>query len=353
MRSHSKPRNNILLVIDGFGQGGIQQAYKVLIDEYCKIFDKVYLIVIQSSPSELQVPDISNLRTVRLQSWGLLDFRTLIKYYKVVKKSDPTIIIASIYRSQVWSALIKSKNMKLVWVEHNIYLSRTFLQWKLMKILAKRVYKIIGVSDDVSEYTKGKLKTEIITIPNPLTLAPSKHPVIARSADFVFVSRMTTQKNPELMLRSFARFIDEYKTNSKLHIVGDGYLTKLLKQLSIELGVEKNCIFHGWLDIKSVHELMAKNMTLVSTSIFEGMSIVRLEAFANGCCVVTTETGGTHLFKDLSADGLFIASATDESISLAMFDSIKPKYWTEAAILKRMSLISKFEPNKIALEIID
>lgn len=344
---------SIILVIDGFGQGGIQQAYRILFEEYCKTFGNDYLIIIRTSTVEIEIPYIENLSIIRLNSKNLTDIFNFYKFNRIIHQIKPDFIIASIYRSQIWAALSKSKYTKLIWIEHNTYLSRTKSQWNLMKVLSNKVDKIVGVSDDVKELTELKLGKPVVTIPNPCTFTSSGHNLYNKSSDFIFVSRMSSQKNPELMLRSFARIVDKLAATSKLHMVGDGNLLDSFKLLSKELNIDSRCVFHGWLKIELVQELMSTSSTLVSTSIIEGMSLVRLEALASGCCVVTTNTGGAHLFDSISRDGFFVVNSDIDAIGQAMLESLKPIYWLNSAVLTRARIVENFNPETIANSLIN
>jgi glycosyltransferase involved in cell wall biosynthesis len=345
-------KNTIMLVIDGFGQGGIQQAYKVLIREYCRNFERVYLVILQPSEPELKIESFPNFEVLRVNSRKLIDISNFIAFRKKIIDINPNIIIASIYRSQIWSALVKKNSTKLIWVEHNTYMNRTLVQWKVMKCLVNRVNKIVGVSNDVSDITESKLKRETITIPNPITFNQQFFAKDSRKNDFIFVSRMTKQKNPDLMLFSFAHFLAKYNISSTLHIVGGGALLDSSIQLAKELSIYEHCVFYNWVAINKVQELMSIAKTLVSTSLIEGMSLVRLEALASGCCVVTTNTGGAHLFNYARDLGFFVVNATVEDFSNAMYNSLNPKYWTSEIIAKRTSVIGEFNATKIAANLI-
>lgn len=345
--------NQIVLVIDGFGQGGVQQAYRILLREYCKKFDNVYLVIVQSSSPEITLPYFHNLTVIRLKCKSLTSIFCFFKFNRIITRIKPDVIIASIYVSQIWTALAKPKNTKLIWVEHNTYLNRTDSQWRLMRMLSKRVDKIVGVSNDVSKLTQINLRKVTVTISNPCTFRSLEYIKHNRSSDYVFVSRMNRQKNPELMLRSFASIVEKLATASKLHLVGDGDLLGSLKQLSKELGIENRCVFHGWLQIELVQELMLNASTLVSTSIIEGMSLVRLEALASGCCVVTTNTGGTHLFDSISKNGFFVVNSEIDAIGQAMLESLKPIYWLNSAVLARTRIVENFNPEKISTSLIE
>jgi glycosyltransferase involved in cell wall biosynthesis len=344
--------NRIILVIDGFGHGGIQQVYKVLIREYCKVFDFVFLIIIDSNISDLKIEKIFNLKIIRLESKKLIDFNNFFEFKKIITSIGPSIIIASIYRSQIWSAIAKPRKTKLIWVEQNTHIERPKLHWQLMRILVKRVDKLVGSSDDVRNLTEFKLNKKTIVIPNPLTGVGRYNLSSKRQNDFVFIARMISQKNPELMLRSYSEYIKLYGTNSKLHMVGGGELLKSLELLSKELNLESRCIFHNFMSNEQIQELLSQSKTLVSTSIIEGMPLVRTEALANGCCVVSTNTGGNHFFKHLESSGVFVVDSDVSKIAQKMHESIDPKYWTQKFIDTRASIVEDFKAKNISAKLI-
>lgn len=348
---HDKP-SKIVLVIDGFGHGGIQQTYKVLIREYCQVFNEVFLVIIQSTSDELKIDNFDNLMVTKFHGKKLFDIPTFFKFKKLISDIRPNIIISNMYRSHCWSSISRNKSAKLIWVEQNTYTARTFLQWRLLKILAKNVTKIVGISDEVSLLTGKKLNRKLVTIPNPITFTSIGAPPQSRTNDFIFVGRLTHQKNPELMLRSFHKFLTDYGRNSHLHIVGGGILLEPLKTLSVSLDIKDKCTFHGWKNLDEIYKIMSSVKTLVSTSSIEGMGIVRLEALVSGCCVVTTNTGGTHLFEQMNERGFFTCKDEIEDLSLAMKKSIHSRYWTQESIQERHSVIDLFNPWVISQELI-
>lgn len=185
---------NILLVIDSFSHGGIQQVYKVLIDEYVKMFDSVTLIIIQGSISDLKYKNYPNLIVKKLNAKSFLDLKNILRLRKIIKHSKPEIIITSIFRAQIWTALVKPKYSNLIWMEQNVYKHRGKFQWLLMRFVSSRVKKIIAVCNECKDLTKVKLKRDASVIPNPLTFKLSKPKVASRLDDFVFIGRLVAQK---------------------------------------------------------------------------------------------------------------------------------------------------------------
>jgi len=290
---------------------------------------------------------------VKFYGKSLLDIPNFIKFWKTIKKINSNVIISNMYRSHVWSSIARNRAAKLIWVEQNTYTNRSPLQWKLLKILSRNVNKIVGISVEVSNLTGDKLNRVLETIPNPITFTNIENVSKSRSDDFIFVGRMTHQKNPELLLRSFHRFLTNFNPDSKLHLVGGGILLEPIKTLSRSLNIENNCIFHEWKELDEIHNLMTSVKTLVSTSTVEGMGIVRLEALASGCCVVTTKTGGIHLFQHLNKAGFITCEDTVQSISDAMNESLNQNYWTQKSIYVRSETIELFNPKNISLKLIE
>lgn len=341
-----------MLTLDGFGQGGIQQAYKILMGKYSEMFDEVCLLIMQSSENELPIEEFENSSILRVEGKRLLDWKSFLRFRRMIVATNPDVIIASMYRSQIWSALATNKNSRLIWVEHNTYYGRSNLQWLIMRMLSHRVDKIVGVSTEVSDFTGDRLKKSVSTIPNPMTMPTIQSVQITRPLDFVFIGRLTLQKNPELMLRSFKEFLLTYKIHSRLHIIGGGPLQNSLIELARELSLENSCVFHGWLSLNRISEILSQARTLVSTSTIEGMGLVRLEALASGCCVVTTNTGGTKLFTELGKAGFFVTAARTNDLVKSMKESLEPRYWNQDYLEQRIRFTDRFEASKIASSLI-
>ena len=225
-----------------------------------------------------------------------------------------------------------------------------------MRIVSIYVSKIVCISEDVKMYTDSKLKKpkKTFVLPNPISKTTPIDFSVSRNNDFIFVGRMVAQKNPQLLIESFAKFLQLNKTKSKLHIVGEGELTISLKQLAQNLNILDQCIFYGWLDNQNTLNLMKNCKTLVSTSVIEGMALVRFEALANGCCVITTDTGGTKQYLLPKAEsGIFIVESDSSKIAEAMRISLNSKYWSRDLIQNRTVISLEFDASKIAGRLID
>jgi glycosyltransferase involved in cell wall biosynthesis len=338
----------IVLVIDGFKPGGAQQVYLLLIKEYLKKFNSVILISINPEDNDLKLPTAKNFESYNLQAKHIFKIDTFLKFKKIISNLEPEFILASMYGSQVLSALFKPKKTKLIWIEQNTYTGRSAFHWSIMRVLKARVLKIICVSEKVLEITKKNLGGNTVQLPNPINF-PNIEFSHNRANDFVFVGRMVEQKNPALAIESFKLFFDKFKSDSKLHLIGDGELLNDLISYSRELGIFKNCVFHGFTDIANTISILSKSKVLISTSRIEGFGLARLEALAIGCCVISTDTGGVGDYLSLSTDlGLFLAKSDPEVIANLMSRALQTKYWNTQMVTSRIGLTSAFSPKIVS-----
>lgn len=348
-----KDYENIVLMIDGFKQGGSQQVYIMLLEEYALTFRSVTLIILESSKLDLKIPKLTNLEVIYLNSNKFFDVKSVIALGKILAALKPKLIIASMFRSQIFSSIAKQKTFKLIWVEQNTYYNRTSIQWLIMRILSIRVHKIICTSLKILKITKSRInKRKSILLPNPINTLNPRVLKISRSDDFVFIGRMVEQKNPLLAIRSFNHFVNQYyelSSNIRMHFIGDGELLREANSLSIELGIASKCIFYGDISLEKMFDVLNNSKVLVSTSTIEGFGLARLEALSAGCCVISTDTGGVKDYlSNLENIGIFIMDSSIENISKFMYKALNKDFWSSEIIHKRADNVSIFSPSAIS-----
>ena len=93
------------------------------------------------------------------------------------------------------------------------------------------------------------------------------------------VGSFSAPKNHKFLLNIF-KIVLENKKDSKLVLVGDGYLRKEIERYATELGVFDSIIFTG--NVGNANEYMMAMDTMIFPSVFEGFGIAILEAQATG-----------------------------------------------------------------------
>lgn len=105
--------------------------------------------------------------------------------------------------------------------------------------------------------------------------------------------RLAPEKGVDILIKSVYRLIREYDKNIILYIAGQGPLSKYLKKLCVELGIEKNVIFLGQLPPRILKSYLCSVDAAVYPSMHEAFSLAVLEAFCTvkGPVIYSNNTG--------------------------------------------------------------
>jgi glycosyltransferase involved in cell wall biosynthesis len=134
-----------------------------------------------------------------------------------------------------------------------------------------------------------------------------------------------------------------------MHFIGGGGLLSKANSLSVDLGIESKCVFHGDISLEKMFDVLNSSKVLVSTSTIEGFGLARLEALGAGCCVVSTDTGGAEDYlSNLENIGVFITDGSIENISKFMHKGLNKEFWSADGINTRADHVSVFSPSVIS-----
>lgn len=149
------------------------------------------------------------------------------------------------------------------------------------------------------------------------------------------VGRLTPQKKLDRVIR-LARRIKDENLRIKIQIIGDGPLRAELQMMSNNLDVFETVEFIGFQ--RNPFPYVKNSDMLLSTSGYEGFSLVICEAMALGIPVVSTKTAGPIEIIDNDKFGL-LCDHDDESIYQAvrkMYDDEKLRFHYAEVGLQRV-----------------
>lgn len=179
-------------------------------------------------------------------------------------------------------------------------LRRRVLHWLEDISLRHFTDQVIFVGENVARANRGRIgRTPGVTVRNVIAppvapAAPQRHDLRvalgAADTDLVLIAtgRLTAQKNPEGLLRAFARLVP-LVPHARLWLVGDGPLGEYVAHLRRELGLEAHVALPG--ERGDVAALLAAADIFVLPSAWEGLPLGLLEAMAQGLPVVATRVG--------------------------------------------------------------
>lgn len=152
----------------------------------------------------------------------------------------------------------------------------------------------------VSNFTKNILvkhynvkASNILTVFNDITFYPSNnyYKDIKQNKTVLFIGRIANQKGLFFLLDTAKRVL-EIDNQVKFIIAGDGEILPEVVEAVASKGLEKNCIFTGWLDTDQKKKLYRSSDLFVMPSPSEPFGLTPLEAIRSDLPVISSEKCG-------------------------------------------------------------
>ncbi|MDB6137168.1 MAG: glycosyltransferase family 4 protein [Verrucomicrobiaceae bacterium] len=134
----------------------------------------------------------------------------------------------------------------------------------------------------------------------------------------LFVGNLLPVKNPELLLRAFAKL----EAPARLVIAGKGPLRSNLEELAALLGIDQRVQFLGPQLAPEIAAQMRRADVLCMSSLNEGLPNVVIEAMASGLPVVATDVGGIHEVIDAPWKGILVPSGDESALAHALHEML-------------------------------
>jgi len=263
-------------------------------------------------------------------------FMLVFRLSRLLRKIKPkTSISFEVYASSVvWLAkfLARSRFKFIMTVRENLSSAPAVTQFQhAFRFLAKNTFQradIVlvpseGVGQDLlvrGDVTEGKIRK----IFNPIDMVKisqlkEEHPdfpALAGEAPFILaVGRLHPQKGYPYLLKAFAlikKDIDE-----KLLILGTGEEESQMRQLAVNLGIQRDVIFGGFQ--QNPYKFMRRASVFVLPSLWEGLPNAMLEAMACGTAVVATDcpSGPSEIITH-GKNGILVPPADEKALADAM-----------------------------------
>jgi glycosyltransferase involved in cell wall biosynthesis len=185
-----------------------------------------------------------------------------------------------------------------------------------------------GVAEDLAQVLGSA--DRIGTIYNPVVSPdmemkaanPLNHPWFAGDGPPVIlaVGGFKPQKDFATLFRAFA--IARRERPLRLLVLGEGKLRPDLTHLAGKLGITDDLLMPGFVD--NPYQYMAQASLMVVSSIYEGLSMVLVEALACGCPVVSTDCpSGPAEILDHGRYGKLVPVRDENALARAMLQSLE------------------------------
>ncbi len=225
--------------------------------------------------------------------------RTLRASFFDISDTPDIIVASSHYPFDVFPAVLRSfrnPRAKLVVYFHGLSIPEgTLLRTVFSRIFnligllisSKRAHLIFVVNSETKNYLleHGVKNDRIVIATNGVDTVENAIPPAIPIFDACFLGRLVKNKGVFNLLSMWRRVCD-VRPNSKLAILGDGPEKGLLTKFAIELGLEKNITFFGFVFGDEKYRFMASSRVFVFPSHLESWGMSIAEAMACGLPVV-------------------------------------------------------------------
>jgi glycosyltransferase involved in cell wall biosynthesis len=319
----------LVVGISDFRIGGAQKVVSDMLWYLNSNEFEIHLVTLFQNESEdtfySSVPEYVTVHKFNFK--GFTDYRSWRQLFKFMKCLKPEVVWTHLYFSNTLFRVLRLVfNYKVISVEHNTYVNRTFAQRLVNTFLALFTYKIVAVSQFVADHTAkyehistrkfvvihngvkvDTLKTGALNTDKERTLASlglkPEHKLI------INVGQLIYQKNQELLIESFAHLVKN-QPSCRLLILGEGSQRIQLEALVDRLGLSETVFLPG---IKrNVAEYMACSDFFVLASRFEGFPIVAIEALACGLPIISTPVSASNVYVHEGKNGYICDGTVDE-----------------------------------------
>ena len=140
------------------------------------------------------------------------------------------------------------------------------------------------------------------------------------SQTFVFIGRLSKEKNIPMMFRAIKRLSFEY-SDLKSVIIGKGPEEKKLHRIVKESGIGERVIFVGAVPYNEIKDYIRVGCALLVTSFYEGTAKVIKEAAFAGRATISTKTSGVNDAIREGETGLIVPIGDEDALvrSMAFF----------------------------------
>lgn len=348
----------IIIVTHTMGIDGPERVLSVLSNYWCENGIEVEILLTYPSRRNERYAINEKIKVVSIESLskfklfrGLYHIKRIIKTLKSKENRDAIAISFMNGSSLCLSIAGLFVRNKIVLSERNDPRSVPFRKSErlLRNIAFKMADLIVFQTEEAKSCFPKRVQKKSAVILNPLSNdlpLPFKG---KRRKAFVAVSRLSKQKNLEMMINGFSKFVT---TNNDfcLEIYGDGLERQNLEQMVNNLNLTKYVLFKGF--VENVFDYIYDAYCFLSTSNYEGLSNSMIESLALGlpCIVTDCPAGGARAVIENNFNGLLIPvgdeNAFVDAMETVVLDLGKAAYLSKNAIKIRDELSIDVISNK-------
>ncbi len=189
--------------------------------------------------------------------------------------------------------------------------------------------------DDLPHYL-GVDPTRVTVIPSAIDIEECLAPVSAaeqlavrtqfglqQGLNILSVSRLERNKGYHILAEALARVREQLPSNWRWLLVGEGKERLNLERQVQELGIVQHVTFVGRLDDATLHNLYEEVDLMVHPTLYEGSSLVTLEAMIHRRPIIASAAGGIPDKVFHQRNGLLVQPGSVENLATALLQALE------------------------------
>ncbi|MHA1989071.1 MAG: glycosyltransferase [Promethearchaeota archaeon] len=273
-----------------------------------------------NAPRELQTKRESNLSKI-------VYLRSVNKVRKLIKDLRPDILHTHYASSYGLTGALAGFHPYIISVWGSDIYSfphYSIIHHSIIKFSLSRADIILSTGIALKKETEKFAKKEILITPFGIDIKkffPEKVKSIFTEPSIIVGTIKTLEKRYgiEYLIKAFAKVKNKYAEKSlKLLIVGQGTQREYLQSLVLELGIEDDTIFTGFVNHDEIIQYHNMLDIFVAASLEESFGVSVLEASACGKPVVVSNVGGLPEVVDQDKTGFLVDKENPELLAEAI-----------------------------------
>ena len=310
---------NICFVLTSMESGGLQRNAAILANHFVKSGHHVYICCLYSLEcffsldERVELIDFASHKN-KLLSIGF--WKKKLHQFFIDKKIDTAISFGE--RCGVVTSMAVSKT-NINHICRGVITENSFINRTLIKMYLKGFNKFVFQTKAQKQLFNQKIQDKGVIIPNPFILYDdnlNKEGIVSKRFIAVAMLRLK-QKRQDLMVKAFAKFIDNHK-DYVLEMYGKTYKKEKEYMLSLikKYGLEDKVFLMG--ERKNIKDAIIPSRAFICASTSEGMPNAIIEALSYGIPVITSRWAGYDEIIDEKVNGLSFETNNVEQLAKQM-----------------------------------
>lgn len=346
----------IIFFTGSMGKGGAERVLSILSKMYVDLGHEVKIVSVLKDKLSYELAKGVQYESIARpnKSRYLNIYYWIRKINRVVRNDKPDYVISFFSKVSILVILARVHKLSRLFISerNNPSDDYNFLTKILVSILFPKAEKIILQTRTAYDFMPKKVKSKSQIIMNPLFY---DIPACTYETNrIVAVGRLATEKNHELLIKSFSSVIDKIPENATLHIYGEGELRQHLQELIHNKGLTKRVILEGTKN--AIFSEIKDAKLFVMPSITEGLSNSLLEAMAMGIPIIGSDIPGINSVIIDGINGVLFKSSSDSELSQRIIDAFDDyNKYRNMGLFARNYILKEYVPlvNKKWIQLLD